>query len=477
MTNSVKKGTIYITISSIVFIISGYLINVWLGRYLGPIDYGRYGVITALMSIINIIITSGLTQATSKFISEKPKDTDKILKSSLYLQFFITLGLTALSFFLSFPLSIIFNDKDMVFFIQLSALTFPLYAFYAVYIDYYNGRHNFRKQAIMSILYSLFKLILIILLAYFYGLVGTFIGLIIAPLISLIYGFEFPDLRVEFFSFKKILSFSSLLIGYSICFILLQSMDIYFIKALVNNNYAPGFYTANQNIAKIPIFLFISLATVAYPSISKNISSNLIKESRQLIFMMMRFILIMLVPSVLLVSLTSRQLIELLFTKAYLPAAPSLSVLIFGSGFITIFTLLAHIINGAGKPKTSFVTAVVGILIIGVFCYLLVPKYELLGAALATSIGSFISMVIAAIFVYRRFETLVSLRTVSKIIIAALLSCSFVGFMEFPLIFLPFVYIILFLLYLFILILLKELTRKDLEQVKGLVPFNVHLKN
>ena len=36
--------------SSLVFMISGYLINLWLGKQLGPASYGIYGVIISLIN-------------------------------------------------------------------------------------------------------------------------------------------------------------------------------------------------------------------------------------------------------------------------------------------------------------------------------------------------------------------------------------------------------------------------------------------
>ena len=34
---------------------SGYVVNVWLGRLLGPEDYGRFGVAISLLTILNVV--------------------------------------------------------------------------------------------------------------------------------------------------------------------------------------------------------------------------------------------------------------------------------------------------------------------------------------------------------------------------------------------------------------------------------------
>ena len=55
MATSIRKGLIYLTISSGMFVVAGYIVNLWLGRYLGPVNYGIYGVVISLMTMVNII--------------------------------------------------------------------------------------------------------------------------------------------------------------------------------------------------------------------------------------------------------------------------------------------------------------------------------------------------------------------------------------------------------------------------------------
>ena len=55
------------------FILVGYAINIVLGRLLGPINYGIYGVLVSLISVANILQTSGLTQSMAKYIAANEK--------------------------------------------------------------------------------------------------------------------------------------------------------------------------------------------------------------------------------------------------------------------------------------------------------------------------------------------------------------------------------------------------------------------
>lgn len=73
----------YSGISQTVFILSGYIINFWLAGYLGPENYGIYGVIISLITIIELIPTSGFPQAISKYCAEDETISYSIKNSML----------------------------------------------------------------------------------------------------------------------------------------------------------------------------------------------------------------------------------------------------------------------------------------------------------------------------------------------------------------------------------------------------------
>ena len=51
------------------FAASGYAIHIGLVRLLGPSDYGIYAVVISLMTMVNLILTTGILQAVSKYLA------------------------------------------------------------------------------------------------------------------------------------------------------------------------------------------------------------------------------------------------------------------------------------------------------------------------------------------------------------------------------------------------------------------------
>src|SRR2546430_2383989 len=115
---SLGQGTIYLSISTVTFVVSAYLINIILGRYLGPASYGIYGVIITLMTAINLTQTSGLPLAVAKFIAEDDTNADGVLKSGLIVQIISTLGVSVIVFLLAAPLAGLLKDSSLTAYIQ-----------------------------------------------------------------------------------------------------------------------------------------------------------------------------------------------------------------------------------------------------------------------------------------------------------------------------------------------------------------------
>jgi stage V sporulation protein B len=470
MNNSLSKGAMYLTISSIIFTISGYLVNIILGRSLGPVDYGIYGIIISLMTVVNIVQTAGLPRALSKYIAQDENNKDSILKSGLILQFISTAIITITFFLLSEPIALLLNDSSLTPYIKLSSLIFPFYGIYALYSGYYNGMHDFKKQALIISTYSIFKTISVVGLAFIFHIQGAIGGFIIAPLVALVSGIKFPSAS-KVFSYKKLILYSLPLLGFAFLSTLLQSVDLYFIKALSISDKDPGYYTANQNIARLPFFALSAFSLILLPSISKYVSLKENEKIREILHKSLRMTFLLIIPGTLLVSVTSGSIIHLLYSSEYLPAAPSLSILIFAFGFLTIFTILANILNGAGAPWKSLGTAALGLTFTAFSCLFMIPKYGLVGASLSTTIGSFAAMISAAYFVYQRFHALVPIKSTLKITLAALLIAAIAGFVSLPVALLPLLYVTLFIIYIFILVVFKEVTREDFKQLRSLLPF------
>jgi len=464
---SLQSGTIYLTISGFIFMVSGYILNIWLGKYLGPVGYGIYGVIISLMNAFTVMQTSGLPQATSKFISEDENNSDGVLWSSLVVQLASTLAISLIFYFFAHQIAEIFRDRSLTPYFRLTAWVFPAYGLFALYTGFYNGHHKFKKQAIMYIIYSIVKAVGIILLVVWLGINGAIIGFIVAPLAALVYGAVLPA-RAKHFSYKKLILFSVPLISYAIISTMQISIDLFFVKGILKDQAAAGLYTAAQNIARIPYYCMAAFALVVFPVVSKAIAekSDQISDT---ISQFLRFTLIIIMPLTFIIIGSPHQIIRLLYSSAYLSAQHTLIILLMASSIFTLFGIFANIISGSGRPGLAAIYSLAGVVATILLCLILIPKIGITGAALATLVGSLLSLVLSFASVYYYFRVRLSWVSMLKIFFATLL-LYLLSKINFGYFLLPLVYSIIFCVYFFLLYVMKEITKEDLHSLKTVLP-------
>ena len=473
------KGTIYLMVTNVIFLISGYAIHFGLGRYLGPELYGTFGVIIALLTISETLLLRGMREAVTKFTSEDEKSASSIKNKALEIQTVFSLLVFIFLISLAPLIADKLNDQSLVDYIRLLAFIIPVMGLYSVYAGHLTGIRAFGKQAKTGVVYSLTKVFAVFALV-FIGLKinGAILGYLIAALIGMLVAKHycvFKTVTKNDFRTSKLIKFAVPLIIYSIGFVLLMNIDLLFVKAMLVDNAKTGFYTSATTLARTPYFIFIALSATLLPSISKSTANNDFKLTNKYINQSLRYLLLLLIPGAFLVSATSKNLISLVYTAKYINAAPSLSILIFGLTFLSVFVILTTIITASGKPKVSMIVALMLVPIDIVLNLTLIPIYELKGAALATTITAFIGLVIAASYVFKGFGALVSPISFVRISVASLI-IYFVA-ISYPLsgVLLVANYMLLFSVYLGLLWVSKEINKEDIEVVKNMIPIPIQI--
>jgi O-antigen/teichoic acid export membrane protein len=454
---NLAKGATYLSLAAFLFMLSGYVANVWLGRHFGPITYGQYGVIISLLSLINIMQTTGLPQALAKYSAEQPKLREEVLHTAINLQLKLTLLASIIFITIAPLLASILNDPSLTPYFRLSAIVFPIYGLFSIFVGYYNGLHEFKKQASINGIYALSKLFTIVILSLLFKLYGAVISFIISPLIALIFSYHKPLKSKKSFPGGVLIKFSFPIIIFSFLTTLFLTIDLLFVKALLpNNKSAAGYYIAAQNIALIVYFCMSAAGAVLLPTIASKISLH--EDVNILINKSVRFIFIILLPIVSIMIATSSQLIKIIYSHVYLPANSSLQILLLAYMFMAVFVLLANILNGGGKPYLTVLSAIPGLVLTCLLCIILIPVYGLNGAGLSTLAGSLTSTIIVCIIVIKNFKVRLPFASIFKIAIISALLYTISSFLNVQVWGLPLLYLSMVFLYLALLILTKELS-------------------
>jgi len=468
----VARGTIYLIMGQIAFLVSGYAIHLSLARYLGPETYGMYGLIISLLIWVELAVISGIPTAVKKYVAESNHLVTAIKKKAVSMQALYSGAIFVLLLALSPVIANLLGDKRVGMYLRIAAFDIPFYAFFHLYLGVINGVRDFGRQAMSVVTYSLGKVIATLVLVFLgLSLVGalggrilaSFFGLTVTMLFCRSYGSGHRAWERVNFDSAEIFKFAIPIVLLSLTRQLLMSLDLFCVKALVEDGAQTGFYTSAVALAKAPYFVFFALTCTLFPSLVKSIADGNKELTTSYINQALRFLSVLAIPFVFLVIPTSENLISLAFSDTYLPAAALLPILIIGLTFFTFFVTLTTIMVADDKPYLAFYIALAMIALDFLLNLKLIPIYGTVGAAWATTLATLIGMIIVAGFVFHRFRTLVDPVSVLKVVVGSFIIYAIARLYQAPQMFLLLEYIVLFALYVAILFLMKEIKKRDIE--------------
>ncbi|MDO8241140.1 MAG: flippase [Candidatus Moranbacteria bacterium] len=437
MSISIAKSALWVTVSEIIFNLSGFIIHSVLGRVLGPADYGRYGLIVTLTTMVIVLIGNGIPTAMAKYISEifesDPQMVLKIKKQAIKLQMLIVGSITVIFYLSAGLISKALGDPSLAPLFRFSTLIIPAFAAASFYFSYYTGLHKFNTQATLKTIRSVMRIGFVVGLAFIFGLKGSISGYVIAPfsvfaIAFLIDKFKIsPELKKQSaliastkidFDWKKLVNYGWQVVIFFLAYELLISIDLYMVKAILRDDVLTGIYNASLTVGRIPYYIFYAMTVFLLPMMSKSTAQNNHGETTRILAQALRIILILLVPMIILLSIFALPTLQLLYGQKYIAGAVPMSVLVFGVGFLTLFYVLSFAMNGAGKTKLVMWIASIGLAINSILNYFFIHKYGILGSAIATSVASFVIMVIMLYYLKRDFGVAYKMRSVLRVALA-----------------------------------------------------------
>ena len=486
--SNIAKSALWVTVSEIIFNLSGFIIHSILGRVLGPADYGRYGIVITLTTMVIVLIGNGVPTAMAKYISEyfetDPRMVKKIKKQAIFLQTIIIGAITLIFYFSAGLLAKLLGDATLAPLFRFSTLIIPAFAGASFYFSYYTGLHKFNTQATLKTIRSVFRIVFVVGLALIFGLKGSIAGYVAAPFSVFVIAFLIdkfkinPELKAKpemstttniDFAWQKLFSYAWQIVAFFLAYELLISIDLYLVKALLHDDALTGVYNAALTVGRIPYYIFYAMTVFMLPMVSKASRNNDFTNAKSIIDNALRIMLILLTPMVILMSAYAQEILQLLYGKKYLLGAAPMAVLVYGVGFLTIFYVLSFALNGAGKTKVAMLISTLGVIINVIFNYFFILKYGILGSAYATTITSVIITIIMLWIVKKDFGSGIRLNEFLKVTLAGILT--FGATLIFPSGKYLFIIasLVIFGLYLFVLYFLKGLTQADLDYFKSLM--------
>jgi stage V sporulation protein B len=320
---------------------------------------------------------------------------------------------------------------------------------------------------------------LLVVLGYsaFGAVVGSVIGFAASAILSFIifqkYMWKYiPKPEVEYkFSIteelklaKKMIFFAVPVTVTALAEMLIFAISTFVIAKLLGDTYT-GYFGAADPISRFPLIISTSLATTILPAVSAAFSTKNQNLLSKYVSQSYRYSIAIIAPMCFGIALFSTPILQITFPK-YLAAAPTLSILVIGMAFYSLFAISSSIVQGIGNPRFPMYVLVVGAISTFILNWYIVPIYGITGGAIATTIACFLIMLPILKKSFTLTKTKAPYSFVGKVILASLLMGIIILILPNTVLGLIIGIIICPILYLIFLVFLKSFDEEDIKTIR-----------
>lgn len=403
----IAKSSMIVFIGVVISKIFTYLYRVVVARYFGPEIYGLFSLALIILNFFIAFSFLGLSEGIVRYISfyRGKKENNKIkylFRISVKILLVSSVLFSLLLFFTAKFISInIFHDYGLIIFLKVFSIAIPIFVFFGVFISVMRAFEKISWYSFhINILQNMARFIMLVFLI-FIGIKANSVSLsyFIAAFITLVSSYlvcryKIPQIFLRYNlkkeSRKKIAS-EVLSYSWPIMFLSVITSIFYWIDSFIigyfKNALEVGLYNAAVPIVSILGIVSDLFMQLFFPLITREYSKKNFVLIRELSKQVGKWIFTITLPIFILMVLFPGAIINLLFGQDYLSAQLSLRILSIGAIFSILFVLLNSLLSMIGKSKLILTNiALMSIFNISLNIAL-VPRYGLIGAAIATMLS------------------------------------------------------------------------------------------
>lgn len=389
------SNTSWLFAEKILRMIVGLFVGIWVARYLGPDRFGLLSYAGSFVGLFSAIATLGLDGIAVRELVKYPGKEYSLMTTVFILKLFGGI-LTLLVLYIAVQVTSNDTYTNMLIFIIASATIFQSFNV----IDLYFQAKVMSKYVVISNIISLFisslvKIVLIVVDAPLeaFAWVVLFDSLVLA--LGFIYFFlKHSQISIRYLTFDKMMAAELLrdswpLILSGMVIAVYMKIDQVMIKEMLDNE-AVGNYAAAVRLSEAWYFIPMVISASLFPAIinAKKVSEKLYHDRLQKLY---DFLVWMAIAIAIPMSYLSDWIVDLLFGSKYSDAGNVLVIHIWTGVFVFLGVASSKWFVAENLQKYSFYRTLAGAIINVFLNFLLIPRYSIHGAAIATLISQAIA--------------------------------------------------------------------------------------
>jgi O-antigen/teichoic acid export membrane protein len=406
------RGFIVITAAKLWFMLGGALITFGLpfifgSRLYGPgadgkALYGQYVDINNTLSILSMVMVTGVMQSVAKFVSQTPERAGGVLRQARTMMLVVG-ALVGGGFIAAAPwIAEARHNPDLVNGYRAAGVILFCYGVYTVFIGTLNGRKEFFRQALFDIGFTSMKAVLVLgAAALGLGVIGAFGGFAAAALLIMLLaawrvgrgvGDGPPD--------RALYAFAAQVMLYTLVFNVVFKLDVLLFKPAAVALYAPvadwmpqggalldwmrtraveasadgllGVYGLALNVSRLPWQATIAITFVVFPMVSE--ATFAADRDRTLLYIRqtLRYSMMLIGAAAVVLTAVPQAIIGLL-PAGFADGVVALAWLAPAYFFFSLFNVVNTLLMSAGRATAALLVGVVTVGLAAALYSILLP--------------------------------------------------------------------------------------------------------
>lgn len=373
----------------------GLFIGVWIARYFGPENFGKFNYANSLVLLFATILPLGTEGLIVRDLVKAERENEELLSSSLLLHLISGIILFCLAICLLYILK--YSDT-MTFYFGVILASPMLFRFLSVPRYYYEARTEIKYVVtIENISFLFFSLFRIILLYYKFSILYFIFSFFLEAIFSYLSIFLFYFYQRKVIDFKLVSlasAFQSLkeafpILVSTLSIVIYMKVDQLMIGSMLGDS-SIGIYSVGVKLSEFWYFIPMGLASSVFPTlVSKRQKSRLdYLEFLKALHIILIFISILMA---LIVQWIGKDLVIYLYGNPYALASDVLKIYIWSGIFVFIGVAGGNYFLIENKQGFVLLKSLSGLLVNVLLNFFWIPIYGIYGAAFATLISQFVA--------------------------------------------------------------------------------------
>ncbi|MBI2136146.1 flippase [Candidatus Woesearchaeota archaeon] len=431
---TIAKGAAYVLIGMVISKFLTYLYRM-ITAHLGTESYGLLSLGIAVIGVVSFVPLLGLDNGVLRYAAyyrqlKKFNVVNGIIRYCIRISAVLSCLLFVIMFFAAEYISVkFFNNSELTNIIRIFSVSLPFFALGSIYlaalraferIDYWVYAKNI-SESVVKILAT------VVLLALGFGIIGASIAYVLAIIVPFI---------LAYFYIKKILPSRKSSQDASVN----KEVSIYSFPLMLNVLFAQvivwtdvimlGYYKSASDAgiynAALPTATLMSIIPGALlglfiPVMTGIYAAKNIAEFKKTFSVTTKWILMFNMPIFLVLFLLGKEILTVFFGNEYGIGFAALNILVVGYLIYQALNPASEILNVIKKPKLVMLNTFIAAILNVILNALLIPKYGMIGGAVATSSSMVLFGILAAAEMYYHTKIIGIMPNMVKLLFAGTL--------------------------------------------------------